>query len=519
MRTAKPITQIRFQTFLTAFVLSILSACGSYQVQIENDVAGADIPAAQVAPVEVLVARDTALFYLREIYGESIPPGDTVWTLTQMPSDGLVGASNFRFESLGWTVVITFPIVLPEETIYTIELFNSTSGFHWQGQVDAQGNVSDLIEPVEDIRVTAWAGRFETLVEGAGPDDYFIMIPEGTGAVGLEAADEELESMIALLAASDADYVHVWGTLSCGVEDFNNCRLVVERLRQGTEITEPQAIAGWEGVIYKSPPGPRSGGDDYFALVGDFPVQSGIWALDDSLRRELEALRDTGEVIRIWGDIVAGLPDWNGTQIQVERYEPVDVPSGALPPAPSWDEPDQGWNTYENSRHGYIFQYPPTAELEEIGPQGFQADENGLPIGGLPEGVTLDTYLAYLEKTFGNNLCVGIKYSLGYIYISAPENVVARYAICDRTGVGVAEIIPKEEQITIAGMTLTASGMEVKGEGEMLAMHNETMVVNLPNGTRIEYGAVPRQDATYEDYLMKSKGMILQILETFEFID
>jgi hypothetical protein len=93
MRTAKPITQILFQTFLRAFVLSILSACGSFQVQIENDVAGADIPAAQVAPVEVLVTRDTALFYLREIYGESIPPGDTVWTLTQMPSDGLVGAS------------------------------------------------------------------------------------------------------------------------------------------------------------------------------------------------------------------------------------------------------------------------------------------------------------------------------------------------------------------------------------------------------------------------------------------
>lgn len=45
MRTAKPITQILFQTFLTAFVFSILSACGSFQVQIENDVAGADIPA------------------------------------------------------------------------------------------------------------------------------------------------------------------------------------------------------------------------------------------------------------------------------------------------------------------------------------------------------------------------------------------------------------------------------------------------------------------------------------------
>jgi hypothetical protein len=241
--------------------------------------------------------------------------------------------------------------------------------------------------------------------------------------------------------------------------------------------------------------------------------------MDDSLRAELEALRDTQTVIRVWGEIVAGLPDWNGTQISVEHFEIVDQPSGALPPEPTWDEPDQGWLTYENQRYGYRFQYPPTADIEEIGVQGYQLDENGLPIGGLPEGVTLDTYMDFLEKTYGNNLCVGVQYSLGYIYISAAENVETRYAMCGRTGVGVAEIIPMEEEIIIAGMTLTASGMEVKGEGETLDMHNETMVVTLPDGTRIEYGAAPHRDATYEDYMMKSRDMLLQILETFEYIN
>lgn len=505
--------------FLVLVSIVILTACGSLQIDFEDRETGGIDPGQETPPVSVLVARDTALNYIHEQYAEAGPSSDLAWSVIRESPDGSVGASTFRFESKGWTMTITFPIVAPEATIYTIELFNSTSGFHWMGQVDANGGVSELSEALEDIPVIAWAGRFEKLAEGAGPNDYFIMIPEGIGAVGVEGADEELESMIDLHAASSADYVHVWGTLSCGVEDFNNCRILVERIHAFPEIIEGEVVDGWQGVIYNGPPGPRSGGDDYFALVGDFPVQYGVWIEDEALRMELEALRDTQTVVRIWGDLMVGSPDWNGTQIRVERFEIVDQPSGALPPAPTWDEPDRGWIIYENQRYGYRFQYPPTADIEEIAPNSFQADENGLPIGGLPDGVTLDDYFEYLEKTLGNNLCVEVKYSLGYIYISAAENVDARYAICGRTGVGLAEIIPKEEQITIAGMTLTASGMEVKGEGETLDMHNETMVVTLPDGTRIEYGAAPRFDATYEDYLMKTREILLQILETFELFD
>jgi hypothetical protein len=498
----------------------ILAACGSFQLEFEDrDSAGSD-PEQEQTPVEVLVARDTALIYVRGKYGEEAPQSGLEWSVVRETPEGLVGASTFRFESQDWTMTIVFPIVAPDATIYSIELINAATGFQWGGQVDAQGNVTEMDEAPKDIPVIAWAGRFEALVEGAGPNDYFVMSPEGVGAVGVEGVNEEVESMINLLTASDTDDIHnIWGTLTCGVDDFNDCRILVERIRSHMEMTSDEVVEGWEGVIYDGPPGPRSGGDDYFALVGDFPVQFGIWAMDEGLRAELEALRDTQKVIRIWGTLVAGLPDWNLTQINVERYEFVDAPSGAVPPAPTWDEPDRGWMTYTNQRYGYRFQYPTTADIEEIGPQGYPSDENGLPVGGLPEGVTLDTYFAYLEETYGNNLCVGIKYSLGYIYISAAENAEARYATCGRTGVGVAEIIPKEEQIVIAGMSLTAKGMEVKGDGETLDAHNETMVATLPDGTRIEYGAAPHDDATYEDYLMKTREVLLQILETFEYLD
>jgi hypothetical protein len=496
-----------------------LTACGSFQLEFEDRGSGGSDPEQEQTPVEVLVARDTALIYVRGKYGEEAPQSGLEWSVVRETPEGLVGASTFRFESQDWTITVVFPIVALDATIYSIELINATTGFQWGGQVDAQGNVTETGETPKDIPVVAWAGRFKALAEGAGPNDYFVMMPEGVGAVGVEGIDKQMESDMQLLTASSADYAHIWGRLSCGVDDFNNCRVLVERIRFGNEITEAEPVEGWEGVIYNGPPGPRSGGDDYFALVGDFPVQYGIWAMDEALRTELETLRDTGTVIRVWGDIVAGFPDWNGTQIRVSRYERVETPSGAIPPEPGWDEPDRGWITYTNQRYGYRFQYPPTADIEEIGPQGYPTDENGIPIGGLPEGVTLDTYFDYLTKTYGNNLCVGIKYSLGYIYISAAENAEVRYATCGRTGVGVAEIIPKEEQIEVAGMTLTAKGMEVKGEGESLDGHNETMIVTLPDGTRIEYGATPRMDATYEDYLMKTRDVLLQILETFEYLD
>lgn len=497
----------------------LLSACGSVQLQVETDepidpgTMDEDTP-----PVDVLVARDTALHFIRDHYGEIDLPADPSWIAHRLDMQGLVGTSSFHFETLGWTMTIAYPVVAPEATIYTIELLDSTSGFQWSGQVDAQGNVIEMAGTSTEVSVVAWAGRIERLAEGAGPNDYFVLIPEGVGAVGIQGSNEELETKLDL-AASSNDFVHVWGELACGVDDFNNCRINVERLRWGTEITDAEVIEGWEGVIYKAGDEPRSGGDDYFALMGDFPVQFGLWSMDETLRLELEELCDTQTVIRIWGEITAGIPDWNGTQIRVDRYEVVDAPSGAIPPSPDVGEPDTGWLTYENARYGYRFQYPPTAEIEEVGPQGYPTDENGLPLGGLPDGVTVETYFEYLQETYGNNLCVGVRYSLGYIYISAAENQEYRYALCGRTGVGVAEIIQQEEEIIVDGMTVTASGMEVKGPGESLNDHNETMVVHLPDGTRIEYGAAPRADATYEDYLMKTRATLLQILETFEIID
>jgi len=486
----------------------IIGACGRGDGAQEED----------LTTLEALItAREEALDFVRVQYGDDAPPTGIVWSAEVTTPEGIVGSTAYRFSGDGWLLDITYPIVAPEATIYIIELSNPNTGFNWQGQVDAQGRVTEMGAEISEITASAWFGHISSAAKGSGVDSILVLNPPNVGELGLAGANESIEAEIAQLRDAEGaeEYVHVWGAVTCDMDDSDGCMLVADRLRYGQVVTDPEPIEGWEGVIYKGPPGPRSGGDDYFALVGEFPVQFGVWAADEGLLGQLEDIRDTCTVIRVWGQMIVGIPDWNGTQIQVERFEVVVDSIAEIPPAPDWDSPENGWLTYTNDRYGYQISYPPEASLEEMGIHGYQTDENGMPVGGLPDGVTLETYFEYLEETYGNNLCIQITYALGYLTISVPENEGFRYATCGRTGVGVATITEIEQQVVVDGQTLTATGMDVQAGGETLDQHNETLYLLLPDGTRIEFGSRPVADATYQDYLMKGKPMLIQILETY----
>ncbi|MBN1429233.1 MAG: hypothetical protein JXB07_12735 [Anaerolineae bacterium] len=167
-----------------------------------------------------------------------------------------------------------------------------------------------------------------------------------------------------------------------------------------------------------------------------------------------------------------------------------------------------GWQTYTNDAAGYRLCHPADAAISETGVMSYPPDE-------LPEGKTPDEYFAELNALYGNSLCVSVSYGLGYVNISAPSNKEFRYAICGRTGVGVGEMIDKSDTIIIAGQPYTATGYEAIGIEEpcdLLPCHNETMVLTLPNDIRIEYGAAPVDDATFEDYLTGTRDVLRQIV-------
>jgi len=364
------------------------------------------------------------------------------------------------------------------------------------------------------LPVVAWYGSVVSLPAGSQYDDYLSLLPEGAGEIGVEGANEAIEAQIVALRDQEepGKYAHFWGTLTCPALDYGGCELVVTRLRvDGPGPTfDPDPVEGWEGTVYSGPPGLQV--DDYFVLVGDFNVRYGIWSLDSTIRGQLESLRDTGTVIRVWGKVVAGVMDGNGTQIQVNRFEIVEEPSGPVPPPPEWPEADDGMEVYINEDYRYQLRVPPTAKITEFRIQGFPTDE-------LPEGMTAEEYMAQLRERYGDKLCVHIEHGLGYMYISAPPNEAFRYATCGRTGIGVGETVGRSEEVSIMGQTYTAGGYEFIGASrpcEALECHNETFVVVLEDGTRIEYGARPEPTASYKDYLMKGRDMLLQILASYE---
>jgi hypothetical protein len=195
-----------------------------------------------------------------------------------------------------------------------------------------------------ELPVVAWYGSVVSLPAGSQYDDYLLLLPERAGEIGVEGASEAIEAQIVALRdkVEPGKCAHFWGTLDCPALDYGGCELVVTRLRVDGPgpFFDPDPVEGWEGTVYSGPPGPRSGGDDYLVLAGDFPMQYGIDSLEPTLAAQLESLRDTRTVIRVWGELTAGIPDWNGTRIQVSRIEVVGEPPSPLVVA---DETVDGW--------------------------------------------------------------------------------------------------------------------------------------------------------------------------------
>jgi hypothetical protein len=57
-------------------------------------------------------------------------------------------------------VTVSYPVVLPENTIYTISVANESTGFQWEGEVDAQGTLTELSAPTSEELFGRVAARY-----------------------------------------------------------------------------------------------------------------------------------------------------------------------------------------------------------------------------------------------------------------------------------------------------------------------------------------------------------------------
>lgn len=179
---------------------------------------------------------------------------------------------------------------------------------------------------------------------------------------------------------------------------------------------------------------------------------------------------------------------------------PTIFPSTPVPTADLYS----GWSTYTNDVYDYQFRYPPGATIAEVDQSAFSLSPEEVDAGMTFE----DKFREYTGK-----ICMTVTHSLGYLQISAPANEGFAHVLCGRTG-RAYEGPDRTETLTIDGDSYTATGFEEQGPGETLNYHNETLVVALADGTRIEYGSRPEETATFADY-QAMRDEIIRIVESF----
>lgn len=173
--------------------------------------------------------------------------------------------------------------------------------------------------------VVAWVGHIASLPTGAEYDDFVEFYPEGAGSSGIAGINPELETLIHALRDGRGvqEAVFIWGSLQCGVPDYASCQVLATDLEYGQVQMDPIEVDGWEGSLVCAyfNPSPEASCRNAFALSGPFAVQYGIWSPEASIRAQLDSLRDSGDTVKVWGHLLVGVPDVNGSQIQVDRLE------------------------------------------------------------------------------------------------------------------------------------------------------------------------------------------------------
>ena len=145
----------------------------------------------QVASDHVRTIRDTALAHISERYGEQAPAPDLTWAEARSTPEVWGGAGDYRYTAEDWVVQVYYPMMPPETVVCLVTVGNRATGFHWEGQVDAVGGVTELLGSVLAARDVALAYVSEHYGEQAPAqhmswaEDYIgVPVPEGPWGAG-----------------------------------------------------------------------------------------------------------------------------------------------------------------------------------------------------------------------------------------------------------------------------------------------------------------------------------------------
>ncbi|MDD5511844.1 MAG: hypothetical protein PHI12_13685 [Dehalococcoidales bacterium] len=97
-----------------------------------------------IAVKDAAGARDASLSYIHSAGGNEAPSPGGDWSTEDITPD-LLGITAWQFTKDDWTVTVTYPVVAPENIIYTVVVESQGNGWYWKGTVTPSGNVSEII--------------------------------------------------------------------------------------------------------------------------------------------------------------------------------------------------------------------------------------------------------------------------------------------------------------------------------------------------------------------------------------
>jgi len=125
-----------------------------------------------------------------------------------------------------------------------------------------------------------------------------------------------------------------------------------------------EEIADWRGVIKSTEPGAQY--DDYFELwTNGQIIYFGIDSMDPAVQAQIKALRDSGKIVCLFGTLFSNVPDFNGSQVQVDRIEVEEQDSGSFMPPGATEEVFDWWGVIKSTEPGA--QYDDYFERQDLG--------------------------------------------------------------------------------------------------------------------------------------------------------
>jgi len=192
--------------------------------------------------------------------------------------------------------------------------------------VDPDGS-GGYMPPESTEEIANWWGVIKSTGIGAQYDDYFERQDLGQIiSFGIDAMDPAVQAQIMALRDS-GKIIHLHGTLFSNMPDVNGSQIQVDRIEVGVQGAggymppgTSEEIADWRGVIKSTAPGSQY--DDYFELwTNGQIIYFGIDSVDPAVKSQIESFRNSGKIVNLYGMLLSNVPDYNGSQIQVDRIE------------------------------------------------------------------------------------------------------------------------------------------------------------------------------------------------------